>query len=438
MVATGQQGTGSLELVAGADGVWLQDQDTNLMVINTVFTIDRIDVETMRQVFHDRLLGTPGAFRYPRFGRRIVRRGGRYYWQDDPEFDIARHIILAPVLEEDAAALDDKEKLQTYMGGVASTPLPDDRPLWQVQVIPQFGDDGSALIVRTHHVLGDGIAMVQVLFELMDSGPEEGRVVPAVVDRGGKPPNKLLLGAHASLAGPGILARKMLWRPDRSEVHGPSLGGEKRVAWTPPIELEMIKGIKDRFGATVNDVLVACVAGAFRNYGLSRGENLDQLQVSMPVNVRSRADKLTMDNKFAAVLLSLPVGVDDAVRRIAETKARMDRLKRSVEPVATFGIVNVMLKTLPFSWSAGLIDFFANKCTCVLSNVPGPQKPLYMAGRRLRAMLFWVPQRATVGVGVSILSFDGSLRMGVLADTRLIPDPTALVTAFEEEVNGLI
>lgn len=437
MVQTVTQETDGLEAVAGADGVWLQDQATNLMVINTVFTIDRIDVETMRRVFFERLLGDGDAYRYPRFARRVIQRGSRYYWQDDPEFDISRQIILAPGLEEDPRALDDKAKLQDYMGGVASQPLPSDRPLWQLQVIPRFGDDGSALICRSHHVLGDGIAMVQVLFGLMDSIPNEGMVVPAVVDRGGKPPNKLLLAAKASLAGPWILAQKMAWRSDRSSVHGPELTTEKRVAWTQPLELATIKAIKDHHGATVNDVLVACVAGAFRRYGKSRGEGLRQLQVSMPVNVRSSADKLVMDNKFAAVMLSLPVDIDDSVERIAETKRLMDQLKRSVEPVATFGIVNVMLKTLPFRWSAGLIDFFANKCTCVLSNVPGPQKPLYLAGRRLRAMLFWVPQRATVGIGVSLISFDGSLRMGVLADSRLVAEPSTLVEAFEAEVEEL-
>lgn len=437
MPRTEARGSARLEAVAGADGVWLQDDATNLMVINTVFTIDRMDVETMRQVFFERLLGESGNYRYPRFARRVIKQGGRYWWQDDPDFDIARQIVLAPGLQEDPYALDNKEKLQDYMGNVASMPLPDDRPLWQLQVIPDFGDDGSALICRSHHVLGDGIAMVQVLFGLMDSGPDEGQVVPAVVDRGGKPPNKFLLAARASLAGPLILAQKMAWRSDRSVVHGLPLGTKKRVAWTQPIELEAVKAIKTRHGATVNDVVVACVAGAFRRYAASRGEELQQLQVSMPVNVRSRADKLVMDNKFAAVMLSLPVEVEDAVQRIAETKLRMDKLKRSVEPVATFGIVNVMLKTLPNRWSAGLIDFFANKCTCVMSNVPGPQKPLYLAGRRLRAMLFWVPQRATVGIGVSIISFDGSLRMGVLVDTGLVPDPTAVVAAFEAEIEAL-
>lgn len=427
----------SLQPVSGADGVWLQDQSTNLMVINAVFTFDRMEIEDFRRVFSERLLGEPGNYRYPRFAQKVVPRGSGYVWQDDPDFDLERHIFLAPPLEDDPAALDNKEKLQAYVAEQASRSLPEDRPLWQFLFVPNFGDGECAFFTRVHHVMGDGIAMVQVLFSLMDAGSEGGQVMPAVVDRGGKPPNKLLLGLHASLAGPLILGQKMLWKPDRSSVHGPTLSGDKRVAWTPAISLEGVKAIKNRFGATVNDVLVACVAGAFRRYALSRGEDPKRLQVSMPVNVRSSSEELVMDNKFAAVMLALPLDVADGVERLTETKRRLDKLKRSVEPVSTYGIVNVMLKTLPFRWSAGLIDFFANKCSIVLSNVPGPQNALYVAGHRLRAMLFWVPQRATVGVGVSIISFDGNLRMGVMGDTALVDDPGELVEAFQAELAAL-
>jgi hypothetical protein len=157
----------------------------------------------------------------------------------------------------------------------------------------------------------------------------------------------------------------------------------------------------------------------------------------MPVNVRSSSEELKMDNKFAAVMISLPVDVEDPKERTLATKDRMDALKRSVEPITTYGLVNVMLKTLPKGLSQGLIDFFGNKCTCVLSNVPGPQMPVYLAGRKLRAMLFWVPQRAQLGIGVSILSYAGSLRLAVLADTAVMPDPDRLVEAFTEELEAL-
>lgn len=405
------------------------------MVINSVFTLDRIGIEELRRAWMERLLGEPGNYRYPRFAQRIVEIGGRPHWRDDPEFDIARHIFTIPEPDSGEAVLDDKEKLEDYVGRLASKPLPSDRPLWQLQLIPSFGEDGSAVVFRIHHVMGDGIGLVGVLFSLMDSGPKGGQLMPAVVDRGGKPPNKWLLGASAAMAGPVMLAQKAMWRRDRSGLHGPSLGGQKRVAWTPGLSVARLKAIKNHYGTTLNDVLVSCVAGAFRRYSEGRdGEAMGQLQVSMPINVRSASEPPTMDNKFAAVLLSLPVEVADPFARLNETKRRMDRLKRSVEPFATYGVVKVTLASLPFGVSRRLLDYYANKCSCVLSNVPGPQESPWVAGRKLRSMIFWVPQRSGIGIGISLLSFAGELRMGVLADTVLIPDPRQLVAAFEHEL----
>jgi len=435
-LAIGVRGRGALVgPVAGADGVWLQDHSTNTMVINSVFTLDRMDLGTLRELWMERVMAAGGGHRYRRFRQRVVDLKGRAFWEEDADFDISRHIILAPDLEEKTY---EKGDLQQYIGRAASQLLPTDRSLWQFLLIPDFGDGGCAVVSRVHHVLGDGIAMVQVMFSIMDSSPEGGgMVLPAVVDRGGKPRNKFLLGLEASLAGPAILGRKMLWRADPAPLHGPQLSGEKQVAWTEPLDLDTVKAVKNRLGGTLNDILVACVAGAFRRYLEENGERATQLQVSMPVNVRSSAEELKMDNKFAAVLLSLPIHIRDPRQRTLVTKARLDALKRSVEPVTTYGVVRVMLKILPSSWSRALIDFLGNKCTCVLSNVPGPQSPVYMAGHRMRAMLFWVPQRSRVGIGVSIFSYDGKLRLGVIADRALIPEPSRLVAAFEEEFHEL-
>lgn len=423
--------------VSGADGVWLQDLPENLMVINAVYTIDRITAEEFRPLWMERLMGEPGAYRFPRFARRIVQKGGRPHWQDDPNFDITQHIFNVPELP--GGPPNTKEKLQDYVGSLANKPLPPDRSPWQVHVIPEFGGDGSALVVRIHHVMGDGIGLIGVLFALMDSRPKgEQDVVPAVIDRGGKPPNKAMLALTAALAGPAILLRKALWRRDNSVMRGPKLGGEKKVAWTTPMPVDRLKAVKNHYGTTLNDVLVSCVAGAFRRYALDRGDRpMEQLQVTMPVNMRSASEEPTMDNKFAAVMLSLPVSVDDPVERLTETKQRLDALKRSVEPFSTYGVVKVTLAALPFAASRMLLDFYANKCSCVLSNVPGPQAPLHLGGRRIRAMLFWVPQRADIGIGVSILSFAGELRLGILADTVLVPEPTDLVDAFVEELELL-
>jgi hypothetical protein len=108
-----------------------------------------------------------------------------------------------------------------------------------------------------------------------------------------------------------------------------------------------------------------------------------------------------------------------------------------VVPIVVYGIQRALLSVLPQGASRGLIDFLANKCTAVVTNVPGPQREVTLAGRRVRSMMFWVPQRADIGLGISILSFAGKVQVGILADTALMPDAAELARAFEKEFEAL-
>lgn len=420
------------EPVAGRDGAWLQDAPHNLMVINSVFTVDRMERETLRDLFAERVIAA-GGDRYARFTRKVVFEKGRPFWEADPDFDLERHIVLAPPVELDPAALATRGALQEFVGGEASKPLPADRPQWRMLFVPEYRDGMSAIVIRIHHVMADGMSLVPVLFSMMDEiegGPE---TLPRVARR-----STVWDAVAAALAGPFLLSQKFLWRADRSAVHGPVLSGRKRVAWTDPIAVHLVKRVKNAFGATVNDILMACVSSAFERYVRSTsGEVLTQLRVSMPVNVRSPDEEPRMENKFAAVMLDLPVGISDLRERVLATKRRLDGLKRSPEPLFTYGTVRLMLKVLPASVSRGLINYLASKVTCVISNVPGPQRPVYLKGHRLRGMMFWVPQRAEIGIGVSMLSFAGELMIGVICDTAVIEDPAALVECFSEEFRSL-
>ncbi len=421
--------------VAANDAIWLQDTSTNPMVINGVFITDRIDLETFRQLFVDRIINDSDG-RYARFRRRVERSGGRWDWVDDPDFDITRHIVPAGDRE-----LDSTEKLRHYVGAEASKTLPAGQPLWQIQLVENFEDGGSAFLARLHHCIGDGMALVAVMFHLMEELQDAGEAGPASIQPAagaGAPGRRLLRTLQIPLAAPAILATRMLWVPDRHILHGKKVSGEKRVAWTAPLDLNVVKAIKNRLGATVNDVLMATVSGAISRYIQQHGgATITRLRVSMPVSVRNPAKTVTLENRFAAVPLELPAGIAHAKERVAAVKQRMDALKRSVAPIVIYGIQSALLKTLPQTVSRGLIDFLANKCTAVVTNVPGPQRGLSVAGRRVRSLLFWVPQRADIGVGISILSFAGKVQIGVISDTVMVPDPASLVRCFEEEIEGL-
>lgn len=414
-----------IEAVHPRDGVWLQDRAENLMVINSVMTFDRMEIDELRRVWLDRVMAADDGRRYPRFSRLVVRQGRKAWWQEDPAFDIARHIFSV----EDAA-LRTREGLQEYIGRQASLPLPSDRPLWQWHFIPEFGDGGSALVSRIHHVMGDGMALIPVLFSMMDVG-ETNQEPPQTR---GTPGAMWLVQLKALLVGGPLLLYKALKRADQSVLHGPPLDGQKRVAWTPAIDLAHIKEIKNQRGCTVNDILMAVVSGGVRRYGERQGSAIRGFRVSMPVNVRPPSAPPTMDNRFGAVMVELPVDIGPIDTRLQVIKARMNALKRSVEPFVYYGSVTFLLKVLPRRVGRWLVDFYAKKCSAVMSNVPGPQEPLTISGSRVRAMLFWVPQRSTIGLGISILSFSGEVRIGLFADHALVQNPAELVADIEAEL----
>ncbi len=420
--------------VAGNDGIWLQDRPSNRMVINAILLVEALDLPSLHALLRARLLEVGGGETYRRLRQSVVRRGGRPWWSEPAaELDLGAHVF-----EVDDPALRTREGLQRHVGTEAARPLPDDRPLWQVQVVQGFEGGRTALYFRIHHCLGDGIALVRLLFQLTDpaaDGADRATRLPRQ-RRGAQ--GALARWVALPLAGPAIVARHFVSRADRHDLHGSPLAGEKRVAWSRELDLDAVKRIKDGLDATVNDVLMAAVAGAFARYLAAEGATpVGEIRASVPVNVRPPRIPPVLENRFVAVLFRLPAGLGDARERVLEVRRRMQKLKGGVEPLAMFGAANLFLKVLPPRWSRHLIDFFANKCTCVLTNVPGPAEPVYLAGRRLVDAMFWVPQRADIGIGISILSYAGRVRVGVIADIERIARPERFLDAFHEEIGAM-
>ena len=420
------------ERITPNDAIWLQDSATNPMVINAVIITDHLDVRTLRTTFQRRIFEGQDAKCFERFRCRAGGSGHRRYWERDPAFDLKRHIIPARVKR-----LDGPEDVQAYVGREASKDLDLDHPLWQIQVIPGLGDDATVILVRIHHSLGDGEALVGLLFSLVDEPPSRQylRLPPA---QGGRWLPGLLRTAAAAMSAPGILLRRLTWHPDRSPMHGPPLSGNKRVGWTRPLDLDVVKRANQHIGATVNDVLMASVSGAFCHYLLDHGSAApSRFLVSMPVSVRALAKSSRCGNYFAPVPLELPAGRGVHGHRILAVKERMDQLKGSPVPLVIYHLQRALISFLPHNVSRFVIDFLANKCSAVVTNVRGPDKDLAIQGRHLRSLMFWVPQRARIGIGISILSFSGKVQVGVIADEALIPDPAELIQAFEDEFDTL-
>jgi WS/DGAT/MGAT family acyltransferase len=228
------------------------------------------------------------------------------------------------------------------------------------------------------------------------------------------------------------------WPDPRTIFKGP-MDGEKRAAWSDALDLDEVKFTGKIYQATINDVLVAIVAGALGRYTEYRGASAEDLKIRsyIPVNLRPVALDEKLGNKFGLLFLSLPLGIDDPVERLQKVKQNMDALKESAEAVVSYGIIN-LLGAGPAWIEAMAIHFFDTKGTAVMTNVPGPRSSLCLAGAPIGTIMAWVPQAGQVSLGFSIISYNGKVWLGVAADKALIPDPETIVSMFQDEYYALI
>jgi WS/DGAT/MGAT family acyltransferase len=236
----------------------------------------------------------------------------------------------------------------------------------------------------------------------------------------------------------GAFTRLVLRLPDPSTIFKGPLGIPKRVAWSEAVAVEDVKMIGRALEGTVNDVLLSAMTGGLRRYLDRKGKPAAGLnfRAAMPVNLRSLSDIADLGNQFGLIFLSLPVGIDDAVERLAELRRRSLALKRSAEPIVVYAILK-LLGMVPLAVQRLVVSLFAAKTTAVMTNVPGPREELHLAGKPIREIFFWVPQSGRVGLGISIFSYAGHVRLGLASDTGLVPDPELIVEGFHEEFEEL-
>jgi diacylglycerol O-acyltransferase / wax synthase len=215
-------------------------------------------------------------------------------------------------------------------------------------------------------------------------------------------------------------------------------GVSRRVAWSRPVSLPEIKRIARKHGATVNDVLLAAVSGALRHYLQEQGSKPVEIQAMVPFNLRplDRPVPRELGNKFGLVFLPLPVGVSGAYRRLIEVHQRMDEIKQSREGVVSYGVLAAAGIT-PEPVERRIVDLLSGKGTAVVTNVPGPKEPVYLAGVPIRTVLVWAPTSGHIGMSVSLFSYRDEVTVGLMADAVLVPDPSAIVAELEKEIEVL-
>jgi len=444
------------------DHAWLRmDDPLNLMVITGLMTFDEpLNITRLKALIEDSLL------KIPRFRQRLVPPNlpfMRPSWEDDPKFSLDAHLEQVTL-----PSPGNQKKLQDFIGEIMSTELDYTRPLWHFYLVENY-ENGSAFIARLHHSIADGIALMQVLLSLTEQTPgnppadkpQHGKQIPATPSKTSqsaalptsqfgaldlvKDGIKMLCNpSHAryrtrQVAKIGAAIGKIALRwPDPQTIFKGPLGSKKRAAWSDPVDLAGVKLIGKTFNSTVNDVLLTAVAGALGRYLQTREDVAQNLSIHgfIPVNLRPIELDDELGNKFGLVFLSLPLGMDDPVLRLRRVKRNMDELKSSAEAVATFGVIN-LLGAVPAKVEQVGVNFFDTKGTTVITNVPGPQTQLYLAGAPINTVMAWVPQSGRISLGISIISYNGKVWLGIASDEGLVPDPETIVALFISDYEEL-
>ena len=488
------------ERMSGVDTAWLRmDRPCNLMqIVGVMRFVGRLDVERLKRLLGERLL------RYPRFRQLAALDADGAWWEDDPDFDLDVHVreCILP-------APRDVVRLQAFVARLCSEPLNPVRPRWDCHIVETHGGD-SALILRVHHALADGIALVRVFETLTDAPDDEQRLqraAEAFANSAAGPVGDSLFGPpandsyHPAGHSPSKAAERDPWGqwaawadasirrggrawdgfqtmlldllqdPERLRELGESAaavlteaarlalmssdsptrlkgvpGTVKRVAWSEPMALPQVKAVGKVLGCSVNDMLIASVAGALRTYLLANGdapEDVDawNVRVLVPVNLSSStaraAQETQLGNHFGLVALDLPVGIDNPLARLYCTRQRMEALKNSPQAAVAYALLS-LLGAAPGKIQESVLDMLAGKATAVVTNVPGPGSLRLLAGTPIAEQMFWVPQSGSIGLGISILSYDGKVQFGLISDKGVVPDPQLVVAGFAEEFEKLL
>ncbi len=468
------------ERMSKVDTAWLRmDSPSNLMMIIGVWILrPAIDREALLERVRERLLP------YRRFVQVAREDAAGAHWSDDPDFRLERHLQSRPLRRRKGQTA--QQALQERVATLAMQPLDPDHPLWHFELIEQH-DGGSALIARIHHCIADGIALISVMMSLVDGGalppqrnqPARGRKKALregaedwVADALIRPLGDIAARALEAAGGGAAKSMALLAEPQKGIGHTMDqamemarLGGQlasdlaalalmpddsptrlkgqpgqtKRVAWCEPVPLDQVKAIGRAFGCSVNDVLLACVAGAIGHYLRDQGDDPagQEIRAMVPVNLRPMEDAWKLGNRFGLVPLLLPIGTEHPLERLFAVKRRMAELKGSLQPLLTFGLLSVAGLLVKPAQEA-MLSLFGSKTTAVMTNVPGPAHKLKVCGSTLEQTMFWVPQTGTVGLGVSILSYGGGVQFGCIADSSLCPDPQQVVDRFTPEFERLL
>jgi diacylglycerol O-acyltransferase / wax synthase len=390
---------------------------------------------------------------------------GRPFWVDDPRFNIDYHVRQTAL-----PAPGSMEQLRGLAGRIFSQRLDRSKPLWEIWLVHGLRDGGFALVSKTHHALVDGVSGVDIATVLFDLSPEpqviddrEGWVpaqepsqaelvaegIKAIVRTPGRiageaakavrDPAAALDVAREALEGVGEIAWAGLNPAPDVPLNVP-IGPHRRVFWLQ-CELADFKAIKDGLGGTVNDAFLAVVAGGLGRWLRTRGVRTEGLELRglVPVSIRAKDEHHALGNRIAAMRGPLPVYARDPVERLRIVREAMKGVKESKQALGAEVIAGLEDFAPPTLLAqASRLNFSTRLFNLIVTNVPGPQFPLYMMGREMREIVpvAFLPENHALAIAA--MSYNGRLDFGLLADYDAMPDLELMAEFFEESLEELL
>jgi len=443
----------------------LEDDSTAHMHVASVMVFEGTAPQPQELVDH--VLGR--LHLVPRYRQRLafVPLGqGRPVWTDDPHFNPQYHIRHTALPKP-----GDEAALKRLAGRIFSQRLDRSKPLWEIWLVQRMAGRRFALIAKTHHALVDGISGVDITTVLFDTAPE-----PALAPRPPEPWVARPLPGQAKLLGEALMerttvpaemtrgARALLRRPRRAlrrvrddlasigattlaGINAPAppspfnvdIGPHRRYTWVDG-DLAQFKAIKDALGGTLNDVVLSAVSLALGRHLRRAGHDTDGLvlKAMVPVSVRADAERGALGNRVAAMWAPLPVGVEDPVACMEQVRLAMEDLKHSGQAVGAQVLTNLAGFAPPTILSqAARLQARQRFFNLVVTNVPGPQFPLYLLGRQLLALYPVVPLARRQALGIAVMSYNGHLGFGLLADYDALPELETIARDLERSIASL-
>jgi WS/DGAT/MGAT family acyltransferase len=402
--------------------------------------------------------------RYRQKVRFVPLEVGRPVWVDDAHFNLRYHVRHTALPEPGS-----DEQLRNLVGRAMSQQLDRAKPLWELWIAAGLEGGRWAILSKNHHCMVDGVSGTDLLTVIMDRSPKPRRepsvhwepepepsaagLLTTALGERALSPYEMVRGVRSALRAPGRLLGELAEISSglgsllslaesmpESSLNGP-IGPHRRWDWASTT-LDEVKAIRKVHGGTVNDVVLSVITRGFRDLLLSRGEEVEKrvVRTLVPVSVRREDEKGSYNNRVSAMFAELPVGIEDPLERLGSIREQMAGLKESKQAVAAEVLTSMSGFAPPMLLALGARIFSRlpqRTVQTVTTNVPGPQEPLYAAGRRMLHAFPYVPLAGSVRIGVAIFSYLGELNFGVTGDYETAPDLRILCEGIEKGVAEL-